>query len=271
MSGWAAPRRVGVATAYVWHVRTLDALSRGDFDAAYRCASAVSPAGQLASHVPNALWLIMELVEAAARSGRPGEAAAHIAAARDASIGELSPRLALILAGATAMAAPDRDHRDLFERALRVPDADRWPFDRARIQLAYGERLWRTQSVSDARTQLTAALDTFRPWAPGRGRNGPATSCAPPVSTASGPTPPATRALPRSSGRSLSWPRPACPTSRSPNGCFFLPAPSATTCTRSFRSSASPPAPRCATRWPYCRKTNTMTRFSGTDRSFARG
>jgi ATP/maltotriose-dependent transcriptional regulator MalT len=170
MSRWAAPRRVGVVSAYVWHVKTHAALSRGDFDEAYRCASAVSPAGQLASHVPNALWLIMELAEAAARSGRSDEAGAHVAAARAAHIGELSPRLALILAGAAAMAAADRDHRDLFERALSTPDADRWPFDLARVELAYGERLRRTQSPSDARAHLTAAIDAFeqlgaRPWA----------------------------------------------------------------------------------------------------------
>ena len=115
MSRWAAPRRIGVVSAYVMHVRTLAALSRGDFDEAYLYASTVSPAGELPSHVPNALWLIMELVEAAARSGRPEDAAAHVAAAREARIGELSPRLALILAGAAAMAAADRDHRDLFE------------------------------------------------------------------------------------------------------------------------------------------------------------
>jgi DNA-binding CsgD family transcriptional regulator len=169
MSRWAAPRRIGVVSAYVWHVKTHIALSHGDFDEAFRCASAVSPAGELASHVPNALWLIMELVEAAARSGHPGEAAAHVAAARDAQIGELSSRLALILAGAAAMAAADRDHRDLFERALRTPDADRWPFDLARIELAYGERLRRSQSPSDARAHLRAAIDAFeqlgaRPW-----------------------------------------------------------------------------------------------------------
>lgn len=167
---WAAPRRVGVVSAFAWHARTLDALSRGDFDEAYRCASAVSPAGQLASHVPHALWLLMELVEAAARSGRADEAAAHVAAARAARIDELSPRLALIVAGAAAMAADNGDHRDRFERALRVPDADRWPFDLARIQLAYGERLRRTQSASEARIHLGAAVDAFErlgahPWA----------------------------------------------------------------------------------------------------------
>jgi DNA-binding CsgD family transcriptional regulator len=170
MSRWASPRRVGIVTAYVWHVKALSALSRGDFDEAYRCAAVVSPAGELASHVPNALWLIMELVEAAARSGRSREAAAHVAAARDAQIGKLSSRLALAVAGADAMAAADADHRDLFERALRTPDADLWPFDLARIQLAYGERLRRTKSPSSARAHLDAALDRFeqlaaRPWA----------------------------------------------------------------------------------------------------------
>jgi DNA-binding CsgD family transcriptional regulator len=78
--------------------------------------------------------------------------------------------LALAVAGAEAMAAADADHRDLFERVLRTPDADLWPFDLARIQLAYGERLRRTKSPSDARAYLTAALDRFeqlaaRPWA----------------------------------------------------------------------------------------------------------
>ncbi|HTJ32875.1 MAG TPA: hypothetical protein VL738_06555 [Dactylosporangium sp.] len=68
------------------------------------------------------------------------------------------------------MAAPDRDHPALFERALRTPDADRWPFDLARIRLAYGERLRRTRMPSQARAHLEAAADAFeqlgaRPWA----------------------------------------------------------------------------------------------------------
>ncbi len=39
MSRWASPRRVGIVTAYAWHVKTLSALSCGDFDEAYRCAA----------------------------------------------------------------------------------------------------------------------------------------------------------------------------------------------------------------------------------------
>lgn len=169
MSRWAGPRRAGAVSTYAWHVRTLTALSRGDFEEAYRCAGTVSPAGQLASHVPNALWLIMELVEAAARTGRIEEATAHVRAARNARIGELSPRLALTLAGAEAMAAPDDAYPRLFERALSMPGTERWPFDLARIHLAYGERLRRTKSPATARAHLMSASDLFeqleaRPW-----------------------------------------------------------------------------------------------------------
>jgi len=170
MTRWAAPRRVSVVIAYVAHIKTLTALSRGDFDTAFRYAGRVSPAGQLAAHSPNALWLVMELVEAAARSGRPAEASAHVAAAYRARIDELSPRLALTVAGARAMAASDSEYPDEFDRALETPGADRWPFDLARIRLAYGERLRRTQSPAAARDHLTAALESFeqlraRPWA----------------------------------------------------------------------------------------------------------
>ncbi|GGM37716.1 AAA family ATPase [Dactylosporangium sucinum] len=169
MTRWAAPRRVGVVAWYAWHVRTLAALSQGEFDEAYRCATMVSPAGRLAAHTPNALWLIMELVEAAARTGRLADARAHVAAADAARIGDLSPRLALTAAGARAMAADDASFPPLFDRALALPGADRWPFDLARLRLAYGERLRRTRASAAARPHLRAAADLFdqlqaRPW-----------------------------------------------------------------------------------------------------------
>ncbi|MFI6266633.1 ATP-binding protein [Micromonospora sp. NPDC051006] len=169
MTRWAAPRRVGAVSAYVSHVKTLTSLARGGFDSAFRHATAVSPAGQFAPHAPAALWLVMETVEAAARSNRRAEATAHVAAADRARIGELSARLELSVAGARAMAAPDDHHRHLFETALSTPEADRWPFDLARVRLAYGERLRRTNAPALAREHLSAALDTFHqlraePW-----------------------------------------------------------------------------------------------------------
>jgi len=169
MAGWAAPRGVRAVQNYAWHVLALAALGRADFEDAYRHAAAVSPAGVLASHVPHALWLIMDLVEAAVRSGRHDEAAAHVAAVSEAGIAGISPRLAMITHGSAAMACADETYAELFETALAIPGAERWPFDQARIQLAYGERLRRVKATTAARAHLTAARDTFqrlgaRPW-----------------------------------------------------------------------------------------------------------
>jgi DNA-binding CsgD family transcriptional regulator len=112
----------------------------------------------------------MDLVEAAVRTGRRAEAAAHVAAIRDAGIAALSPRLALLASSSAAIAAPDDSAAGLFEEALAIPGVERWPFDLARVHLNYGERLRRDQSTTGSRLHLTAALETFerlgaRPWA----------------------------------------------------------------------------------------------------------
>jgi DNA-binding CsgD family transcriptional regulator len=170
MSRWASARQVVLVLRLVAQVRTLAALGSGNFEDAYRHASVVSCPGELPSHVPHALWLVMELTEAAVRSGRPAEAAAHVAAARSAGLAAISPRYALIVEGAAAMAASEQDAPALFEKALAVPGADRWPFDLARVHLAYGERLRRMRVTTAARPHLAAAHETFerlgaRPWA----------------------------------------------------------------------------------------------------------
>jgi DNA-binding CsgD family transcriptional regulator len=169
MAEWAAPRRVGQADVAAHHVRSLAALGRGDFEDAYRHAAAISPAGVLASHVGYALWVLLDLVEAAVRTGRLAEAAAHVRAMRDADIGAISPRLALVVTGASALAAPADQARGLFEGALAIPGTSQWPFDLARVQLLYGQWLRRGRSAAEARAPLSAALDTFRwlgalPW-----------------------------------------------------------------------------------------------------------
>jgi hypothetical protein len=94
MLRWAAPRRIGQAGLAAHHVGSVAAMGRGDFEDAYQHATAISPAGVLASHVPLALWVLMDLVEAAVRTGRQTEAAAHVTAMRDAGIAAISPRLA---------------------------------------------------------------------------------------------------------------------------------------------------------------------------------
>jgi DNA-binding CsgD family transcriptional regulator len=170
MIRWASPRGVGGGLTFARHVRTLTALSRGDFDEAYRHVTAITPAGTFPSHHAHALLVPMYLVEAAVRTGRHEEASAHVAAMKDAKIEALSPRLALLVAGSAAIAAPASDARRLFAEALALPGIDRWPFDAARVRLAYGEHLRRVRATAQAREHLSAALETFRwlgaqPWA----------------------------------------------------------------------------------------------------------
>jgi len=167
MDQWAAPRRI---RAYGWQPRALAAVGAGDFEEAYRQVSTISPPGTLASHVPYVMWSTLDLAEAAVRTGRLDEAAAHVDAVRKAGIAGLSSRLALLAAGSAATAAPDNDAPGLFEEALAIPGVRRWPFDLARVQLLYGERLRRTRNVAGSRGHLDRARETFerlgaRPWA----------------------------------------------------------------------------------------------------------
>ena len=166
---WGGPRGIRVGLWHAWHALALAAVARGDFEEAYRLASRISPPGQLAPHVPVALYVLMDFVEAAVHTGRDAEAAAHVAAMQEANLSAVSPRLALAVGACAAMAAPDDRGLALFEAALALPGIERWQFDFARLRLAYGERLRRRRAMTDARTQLDAALVIFErlgaePW-----------------------------------------------------------------------------------------------------------
>jgi DNA-binding CsgD family transcriptional regulator len=167
---WAAPRRVTAAERVAHRARGVAALGRGDVEEAFEQLSGVSPAGELSVHVPDAMLIGLDLVEAAVRTGRTAEARAHLAAMRRRPVFALRPRLALLTAGAEALVAPD-DQADVhFQRALAIPDAGRYPFEHARVQLAYGEHLRRRRATRDCRRQLSAALLAFEhlgagPWA----------------------------------------------------------------------------------------------------------
>jgi DNA-binding CsgD family transcriptional regulator len=164
-------RQAGEIRAYALHARALDAIARGDFESAYRDACAISPAGLIASHVPQAMWMVLNLVESAVRTGREDEAMAHVAAAREAGLPRISARLALLTFGAgAAAAADDQEATAQFEQALWVRGAHQWPFDLARVQLLFGERLRRARATTRSRDMLTAARDAVqclgaRPWA----------------------------------------------------------------------------------------------------------
>jgi DNA-binding CsgD family transcriptional regulator len=166
---WAAPRGGHAAQLFARHALVVNAMAQGEFDEAYHQADAISPAGTFASHIPNALWVAMDLVEAAVRTGRRAAATAHVDAMREAGLPQLSSRMALLTAASAAIVAPDDSAPGLFEEALATPGASGWPFDQARVQLAFGERLRRVQATTRSREHLLAALETFQqlgasPW-----------------------------------------------------------------------------------------------------------
>nr|QIY77620.1 AAA family ATPase [Streptomyces sp. RLB1-33] len=169
MTRWAAPRGVGLLRAYGHGIEALLSLGRGKYQEAFGHASSITPPGKLQPYAPYALWTALDLVEAAVRAGLRTEAARHAAALRDMRIPAISPRLALVTAGTAGMVSPDGRFADHFEAALAVDGAQRWPFDRARIQLSYGQRLRHGRAMAEARRHLSDAFDTFQrldatPW-----------------------------------------------------------------------------------------------------------
>jgi DNA-binding CsgD family transcriptional regulator len=87
------------------------------------------------------------------------------AAADDAELGAmlraLEARKALLAVAVAALAKPDEITVGALETALADPAARLWPFDLARVNLLYGERLRRSRDVTRSRRHLQAALTAF--------------------------------------------------------------------------------------------------------------
>jgi len=162
MITWATPRGAQLIDYHCAHIRGLAALGQGDFEAAYAHGVSINPPGTLAGHTGVTFAACLDLVEAAVYTHRQREASAHSVAMAESGVARLSPRFALRVATAAAMTAPDLQAPDLFEQALAIPNVDRWPFDRARAQLAYGARLRRLRLATAAQPPLDAAYETFR-------------------------------------------------------------------------------------------------------------
>jgi len=167
---WSAPRRARLMELWAAHIRALDAIGRSDYEEAYQNAAAISAPGTFPAYAVTAVWTGLDLVEAAMRTGRGAQAAAHAAAMREAALAARSPRLDFVAAACAATAASSMRSTGLFEAVLARPTARQWPFDLARVQLAYGEQLRRGHAAAAGRVQLAAARATFeqlgaRPWA----------------------------------------------------------------------------------------------------------
>src|SRR6202034_487459 len=111
-----------------------------------------------------------ELVDAYLRLGRRHDAEAIAPAFIDAAREKARPWPVARALRCEALLADDDRAAELFERALAEHELTPDAFERARTQLAYGERLRRARDRILAREQLRAAVETFEalgaePWA----------------------------------------------------------------------------------------------------------
>jgi hypothetical protein len=118
---WAVPRGVLIVSYLCHHARAVAALGRQDFEEAYREATSISPAGSIPQHRPLALWVVLDVVEAAIRTNRKREALAHVRAARRTRLAEISGRVALLVTAAEALVTTGATADAHFERAGDSP------------------------------------------------------------------------------------------------------------------------------------------------------
>ena len=147
-----------------------DALARGDpAEAVAWLEPAAAMVGGTSLH-PNYLRIDGDLVEALTRAGLHERAESHLARLERQAEATGSPWGRATAARCRAFLSADAALEETFEAALELHEHEPSPFERARTELCYGERLRRAGERRSAREQLRSALETFeqvgaRPWA----------------------------------------------------------------------------------------------------------
>ncbi len=151
------------------HAAGLAALGDGGYVTAYAQLSQLFDGEGTPLHHHVSYLGIADFAAAAIRTERVLEARTVIERAMARVDPAPGPRLEQLAARARGMAAEPADAGDHFERALSHPAGEAWPFERAQLQLDYGEWLRRQRRINQAKPVLAAALETFRrldaaPW-----------------------------------------------------------------------------------------------------------
>ncbi|HTX09124.1 MAG TPA: LuxR C-terminal-related transcriptional regulator [Solirubrobacteraceae bacterium] len=111
---------------------------------------------------PTMVLATPEFIDAALRLGEPERARLALERFEAWAAVSRTPLVAGMLVRCRGVMADDAEQADLlFREALRHHDLRMNPYERARTQLAYGERLRRDRRRVEARIQLRAALATF--------------------------------------------------------------------------------------------------------------
>jgi DNA-binding CsgD family transcriptional regulator len=164
----AEPVGANITVAFAQFGKVLAALADGRHGDAYAYAERLFAPGDSAYHPVISSWLIADLAEAARHIDRQDAARRRVAEVEARTGARPGTWIALVLAHARALLAEPHAAGERFAEAL-TSDLSRWPFQRARIQLAYGQWLRRQRHISDSRAVLRSARDTFdalgcAPW-----------------------------------------------------------------------------------------------------------
>jgi DNA-binding CsgD family transcriptional regulator len=156
-------------TARASHAMGMAALVQDRNDEAFGWLRQLVAGDGRAAHNREALFGLIDLAEAARRTGRRAEASRLVEGALAGPHDELSPRLLQVRAFCRALLADRAAAEEHFLEALSVTEGDHVPFERARVRLSYGQWLRRERRDKDARPHLNEAAHVFRllaatPW-----------------------------------------------------------------------------------------------------------
>jgi DNA-binding CsgD family transcriptional regulator len=146
--------------AVIQLTRGVTALGAGRYEDAYIQLKRMLDPADLAHHRMTFSWAIGNLAEAALKIGERDAAREVVARFEPVAARTASPVFRQAMRHARALLAKDDEAQPLFERALG-PEMAGGPFERARLQLAFGVWLRRHRRVAESRTPLRAARDTF--------------------------------------------------------------------------------------------------------------
>jgi DNA-binding CsgD family transcriptional regulator len=153
--------QANVVSALTLPGRVLAALGASRHAEAFEVAERLFDPADQAYHPVMRCWLIGDLAEAAAGIDRRDHGLSRLAEVERAVGAHPETWIALELRYARAILATDPTiAADRFEEALSA-DLARWPFQRARLLLAYGRWLRRERRVADSRPALRAAREIF--------------------------------------------------------------------------------------------------------------
>jgi len=141
-------------------IRGFGLISAGQHTEAYEALARLFDPADPAFHLSDRFHGVMFLAEAAVHAGRVKDARSVMTGLEAEAVTTPAPTLHRQLSYARAVLADDDEAEGLFAEALRA-DLTRWPWLRARLELAYGRWLRRQRRVAQARPPLRSAQITF--------------------------------------------------------------------------------------------------------------